>query len=216
MLNREDNDYYLKKKILREHQAVLLNGIGVNLTSFSFCPMPEKKSLLMVARLLPEKGVWEYCRLSRRLKTEFPDIRCYLLGGQDKITKEELYPFIEDGSIIYEGIVQNVYPYLQNSSIFVLPSFYKEGVPRSIMEAMATGRPILTTLNQGCNITVKDGFNGYRISIGDEETLFNLAKKLLTNYTLASEMGKNSRLMCEQLFDEKIINAQIVSTILEG
>lgn len=158
--NEDDLGVFIKHGIISGDRAVILNGSGVNLDKFPQKPLPEEFALLCISRLIRDKGVMEYLEACRILKQRHPQVRCMLVGPFDTnpsaIQKEELQGYIDDGSIEYFGEQKNVQPYLEQCSIYVLPS-YHEGTPKTVLEAMATGRPILTTDAPGCRQTVPEG-----------------------------------------------------------
>ena len=134
----------------------------------------------MISRLLKSKGVGEYLEAARTVKQKHPEVRFCLLGKyetqmQDALSKEYVQKFIDDGIIERFEETNDVRPYYAQCSVYVLPS-YREGTPRTVLEAMATGRPILTTDTQGCRETVRDGVNGFLVPIKNNDTL---AEKML-------------------------------------
>ena len=163
--------------------------------------------------MLREKGVEIFANAAREIKKNYPDIRFILLGGLDSnpsaLKKEEIESWVNEKILEWPGHVP-VKDWLKNSSVFVLPSHYREGVPRSTQEAMAMGRPIITTDSIGCRDTVIDGVNGFLIPIQNEECLINKMEFFIKNKDQIIKMGKASRTLAEERFDErKKISEQI-------
>ena len=163
----------------------------------------------MTARLLWSKGIREYLSAIPIVKAAYPQARFMLVGGLDhndeSLSQAELDSAITDGFIEYLGFADDVRPYLERCSVYVLPS-YHEGVPRSVLEAMAVGRAIITTNAPGCRDTVADGQNGYLVPIGDAKTLAAHMITLARNPALRRSMGQSSRNRCAQIFEVNKIN----------
>lgn len=208
-LNKDDVEEFVGRRLVRREKSVLVHGIGVDLERFSHKPLHNHKTFLMVARLHREKGVLEYCQCARLVKSRYPDARFLLLGAEMDITAEDLrqYPEVE-----YLGCVEDVRPYLEASSVVVLPS-YREGLPMSLMEAEATGRAVITCMTIGCKETVRDGYNGFLVPAKDAEALAEKCMYFLENPQKVAQMGENSRRFAQEHFDQKKINAQILSVM---
>lgn len=213
--NPDDMQMFINMKLVSKSKANKVNGSGVNLTKFTPVNMPKEIVFLMVSRLLKEKGVIEYINAARILKRQFPEARFQLIGPLDKssagVSYKDLNNFIDDGTIEYIGEVSNVQKYYGKSSVFVLPSYYREGIPRVILEAMATGRPIITTDSPGCRETVVDGRNGFIIPARDTELLAEKMKWFINHFDEALEMGQQSRIICEEKFDVNIVNKNMLN-----
>ena len=196
-----------------DHQKVMvIQGTGVNLQEWPYHSPPlYPLTFTLAARLLKEKGILEFCAAASRIKQSHPEVRFWLLGGLDTnpgaLSKEEIEKYTQ--IVEWFGFV-NVKDYLAKTSVFVLPSFYREGVPRSIQEALAMGRPIITTDVPGCRETVKDGYNGFLVPPRDVEALVAAIQRFIDSPDLIPKMGLNSRQMAVDLFDVKKINAQYI------
>lgn len=214
--NDDDLGVFVKHGIVKREQAVMLNGSGVNLEKFPPVAQPEKPAFLCISRLIRDKGVMEYLLACRKLKQRRPQVRCMLVGPFDTnpsaIKKEELQSFIDDGSIEYFGEQKDVQPYLALCSAYVLPS-YHEGTPKTVLEAMATGRAILTTDAPGCRQTVTDGKNGYLVPVKDVDALVSAMERLLDTPDTCEAMGKESRKLAEARYDVHKINQIIQKTM---
>ena len=167
----------------------------------------------MIARLIKDKGVIEYLEACREIKKQFPNCRCLLVGPFDTnpsaIQLEELQRYIEDNVVEYFGEQDDVRPYIEQSSVFVLPS-YHEGTPKTVLEAMAMGRAIITTDAPGCRETVKDGENGYLIPVKDTQILVERMKFVIENPDKSAEMGQKGRQIVETKYDVDKVNQSIL------
>ena len=201
---------------LSPHKTVLLGGIGVPLADWRFHPPHTQPiSFTLIARLLREKGIMEYLQAARQVKAQHPTVRFYLLGGLDgnpgAICRQEIQPWLEDGTVEWPGQV-DVKPWVAKTSGFVLPS-YREGVPRSTQEAMAMGRPVITTDAPGCRETVVEGVNGFMIPSRDVPALATAMLNFVENPSLVAIMGAQSRRLAEERFDMEQINRKLMSVL---
>lgn len=214
--NRDDVQVFKENGILHGQKITMLRGSGVNLERFRRCELPERFGILCVARLIRDKGVMEYLEACRILRTRYPDLRCMLVGPYDTnhsaITQEELQTYLEDGSVEYFGEQEDVLPFLQQCTVFVLPS-YREGTPKSILEAMAVGRAVVTTDAPGCRETVRHGENGLLVPVKDSDALVEAVDRLYHHPQQLREMAKKSRQMAEERFDVRIVNQTIMETM---
>jgi len=144
--------------------CVLINGSGVDTEYYKPEPFPENISFLLIARLLKDKGIREYAEAAKIIKQKYPNIFFRLVGWIENnpasISKKELDLWVKQGIIEYTGKLSDVRPAIAESSVYVLPS-YREGTPRTVLEAMAMGRPIITTDAPRCRETVQRGKNGF-------------------------------------------------------
>jgi glycosyltransferase involved in cell wall biosynthesis len=205
--NDEDKHLFLDNAIIQENQAFQIKGSGVDLNTFKYVPEPEndKIQILFTARMLKEKGVFELISAANILRDKYKNkIRFSLCGGIDDnptaITKDELETITDGQYIIWLGYKTNVRELLEKSHIMAFPSYYREGLPKSLIEACAVGRPIVTTNSIGCKDVVIDGYNGYLIPIKDSKTLAEKLEILIENKPLRMIMGMNSRQFAEQCF----------------
>lgn len=192
-----------------QRKAIAVNGEGINLTLFPFSKPPQNFSFVFAGRLLTHKGIEEYVKAARILKTKYPHVSFKIAGGFHSnpavISKKDLDRWIEEGTIDYLGDVADILPVLQESSVCVLPS-YREGCPRVISEAMAVGRAVVTTDAPGCRDTVVMGQNGYLVPIQDTDKLKEAMENLIRNPSRVKDMGKASRNLAEERFDVRKIN----------
>jgi len=196
-------------------QAVVVNGSGVNLDSFPLVPPVQSPiKFLFIARLLGDKGIRQFVEAAYRLRAMVSVVEFHVVGwiddNSDSITPAELEQWCKDGVINYHGRLSDVRPVLADSSVFVLPSFYPEGTPRTILEALSMGRPVITTDMPGCRETVVDGENGYLIEARDSESLLKAMLQFIENPGLISSMGQCSREIAERKYDVHKVNEQML------
>lgn len=214
-LNPDDSNFFISRKLVGKDKVAQIPGIGVDLQHFALAPVSEKPvTFLLIARLLREKGIFEYIEAIRKVKENYPDIRCLLLGDIDtnpsSIKREQVQNWVAEGLVEWPGAVSDVRPWIASSSVFVLPS-YREGVPRSTQEAMAMGRAVVTTDVPGCRETVDDGINGFIVPPRDSLALANAMCNFIRDPSLIRKMGMKSRKKCEARFNEIDINNRILA-----
>ena len=208
--NRDDKQLFEQLNISPQStKNIVVNGSGVNLQDYPKSPLPEEASFLMISRLLVNKGVREYALAAERLKKVYPKVDFKLVGwideNPDAIGHMELDEWVNRGVISYLGKLENVRPAIAKTSAYVLPS-YREGTPRTVLEAMSMGRPIITTDAPGCRETVDHGVNGYLVPVKSVDALENAMRKLIINPKLFFEMGKESRRIVEEKYDVHNVN----------
>lgn len=192
--------------------TALINGSGVDIEAFAPAPLPPGASFLLIARLLRDKGLREFGRAAARLKAERPDVRISLVGFLDTspsgISQAELDALVASG-IDYLGPKSDVRPAIAEHSVYVLPS-YREGTPRSVLEAMAMGRPAITTDAPGCRETVVDGVNGFLVPVKDWEAVYRAMRKLADEPALIAPMGAEARRIAEEKYDVRKVNSALL------
>ncbi|MDA9242737.1 glycosyltransferase family 4 protein [Amylibacter sp.] len=206
-LNQDDINEFSSRGILKSKNASLLGGIGVDLAEWvNTNPIQNPVTFILSARLLREKGVVDFVDAAKKIKSMYPETRFILLGGLDSnlssLCQDEVAGWARSGVIEWPGHVE-VKPWLAQASVFVLPSYYREGVPRSSQEALAMSLPIITTDSVGCKETVVNGLNGYLVPVKNVEAIVEKMTLFLKNPDLIVEMGKQSRIIAEQKFSEK-------------
>lgn len=211
-LNNDDKDEFISRKLVKQEQCVVIPGIGVDLDHFAYKPLKNYNSFLMIARMLKTKGVMEYCKAARIVKQKYPDAIFNYLGAEGNIKIADIQNYINDGSINYLGTTKDVRPYLEDCSVFVLPS-YREGMPMSIMEAEAVGRAIIATNVQGCKHIVNNEVNGFWVDKCNESQIAEKMILFLENKDKIEEMSKASRDLAVKKFDKKLINEQVLNIV---
>ena len=215
--NDEDKGLFLINRIIKEKQAFMIKGSGVDLDQYCYTSEPEsgKIKILFTARMIVEKGVFVLVDAALKLKKSYENkVEFLLCGGLDdnpKAIKEEDLKKVCDGKYIqWLGYRTDILELLKSCHIVAFPSYYKEGLPKSLIEATAVGRPIVTTNSIGCKETVVDGYNGYLIPIRDSDTLVERLKLLFENESLRQDMGRNSRTLAEKDFSiENVIQKHL-------
>lgn len=217
-LNPDDRAELVSAGVVPESKTYLLGGIGVDLDMWPMSPpVFEPVTFLMVARLLREKGVEEYAEAARLVKLRYPRARFILLGGIDdnpgSITATEVRAWVDDGRLEWHGHV-SVQPWLRQTSVYVLPS-YREGVPVSTQEALAMGRPVITTDVPGCRETVVEGLNGYLVPPRDPRALADKMCIFIQQPALIERMGRESRRLAEERFDVHKVNRRLMGVLFD-
>lgn len=219
--NSDDRNLFIKKGFVRKDKTEILPGSGVNILKFKpneAAPQNEIFTFLLIARLLFDKGIVEYVEAIKILKQKNYHIRFQLLGAMDEtanlgIPKVLLNKWIDDGLVDYLGFTDNVLTIIQNADCVVLPS-YREGLPRSLLEAMAVGKPVITTDVPGCRNVVKEGVNGYLCKLKDEEDLAAKMEKIISlDSNALNQMGEKSRELVKNNFDEKFVISKYLEAV---
>jgi glycosyltransferase involved in cell wall biosynthesis len=219
--NNNDRQLFLKSKIVCKNKSDLLPGSGVNLKKFNFSPLPNKKILrfLLVARLIREKGIEFYVKAAELLKSEGLNAEFGLLGFLDfnsanEISENDILNWESQGSIFYLGETSDVTKELANADCVVLPSFYREGTPKVLLEASSMGRPIITTDSIGCRNVVDDGVNGFLCKPKDVVDLALKMKQMALLPPRARKlMGLRGREKMEREFNEDFVIQKYLKTI---
>ena len=217
--NKDDMSFFQKNNLLSKNSKLnLVNGSGVNLSEFTKKTPPQKPIFLMLARLLKDKGLIEYIEAAKIVKQKRKDVIFRLAGFYDKnnpstISKKEFEKLIMDKNIDYLGEISDVKSEISKCKFYVLPS-YREGTPRSVLEALSTGRVIITTNAPGCKETIINGINGIKVNprdtIGLAKAMFELLEK--TDEEIIS-MSNESRKLAEKKYDVRKINQEFINII---
>lgn len=211
--NPDDRAFFREKGITRHDDAFVVNGSGIDLAHFTPAPLPETPIFLMIARLLVAKGVREYAAAAATVKARHPQARFRLVGyldpSPDGVTQSEIDSWA--GAVDFVGRLDDVRPALAAARVYVLPSSYREGTPRSSLEAMAMGRAIVTTDVPGCRETVVDGVNGLLVPGRDATALAAAMERFVADPELAERMGRESRRIAEEKFNVHHVNAAILA-----
>ncbi len=188
----------------------VVNGSGIDTEVFTTAPLPEMPiKFLLIARLLGDKGIREYAAAAQNIRRTHPDIEFHLVGGTDPnpdaIPEAEVRGWYAVGDIVWHGALSDVRPAIAAAHVYVLPS-YREGTPRSVLEAMSMGRPIITTDAPGCRETVVQGENGFLIAPRDAQALAAAMQRFLEDPTMIAPMGRRSRAIAEERYDVHKVN----------
>lgn len=215
--NDEDKDLFLRNGIIKEKQAFYIKGSGVDLNEYCYTSEPETGNIrvLLTARMIEEKGIFVLTDAAELLREQYQNkVEFLLCGGLDDnpkaIKKEELEAKCDGKYIQWLGYRTDVLDLLKDCHIVAFPSYYKEGLPKSLIEATAIGRPIVTTDSIGCRETVVDGYNGFLIPIKNSKALADKLQVLFDNKELRIKMGRNSRMLAERDFSiENVIEKHL-------
>lgn len=217
-LNKDDKADFLELKLVEPSKANIVGAIGIDLDKWQPArPVFDPVTFLFVGRLLREKGIMEFIEAARRVKQKHAGARFIVLGDVDtnpsSVSQEDVAGWVNEGSVDWPGHV-DVAPWLAKSSVFVLPS-YREGVPRSTQEAMASARAVITTDVPGCRETVVDGQNGFLVPAKDVNSLVNAMSRYINEPELIGLHGAQGRLMAEQMFDVHKSNDRLIRWLVQ-
>lgn len=205
--NQEDRALYVGHHIIEDGQARMIRGSGVDLNDYCYTvePLGGKIIVMLTCRMIREKGVFELVEAAELLRKDYDSkVEFWIVGGLDDhpgaITKDEIESVCDNQYIKWLGRREDIKELLQQCHIYAFPSYYKEGIPKSLIEAAAIGRPIVTTQNIGCKEVVEEGVNGYLVPVKDSISLAEKIKLLIDDKILRIRMGKTSREIAEKNF----------------
>ena len=213
--NTDNRNLFIEKGIVPKSKTYIVNGSGVNIEKFSFSKQPDTHiSFLLVARLLGEKGLREYASAAKLVKDQFPNVEFDIVGSEDESFDAIPIDEVESWSkyVNYNGSTDDVRPFIKKCHVYVLPS-YHEGLPRSTLEAMSMGRPIITTNASGCKETVEEGKNGFMVPVGSSKELARKMIWFIKNEEKIKSMGKHSRMIVENRFDVRSVNQEMMKIL---
>ena len=212
--NNDDKEYFIQKNFLDEQKACVVNGSGVDMETFKFSKLPDKMNFLMIARMLDVKGVEEYCKAAQIIKSKYPQVTFTFLGQMENsyrgIDPKIINEYQEKNIVDFKGYKEDVLPFLNDCKVFVMPSYLKEGIPRTVLEAMAVGRPIITTNVSGCKETVKESKNGFLVNPRDYKDLAEKMEYVINHQEILEQMGKNSCNYAKERFEVSLINKRML------
>jgi len=219
--NSCDKEFFIKNRLIAEEKCLVISGSGVNSSYFHPIQQSGNESqfvFLFIGRLIYDKGLAEFVEAAQIVSKISKKSQCWIAGALESgnptdVPSEQFLQWIKFHSIRYYGNTQDIRNIIKQANVIVLPS-YREGIPRSILEGMAMGKPIITTSSPGCKETIVEGENGYLIPAKDVRML---AKAMLKMYNLSKEeqeeMGWKSRELALAKFDEKIITSQYITLL---
>jgi len=218
--NSDDRTLFIKKHLIKDDEkSFITGGSGVNLDVFVKQELPQSNRFLFLARITPSKGITEYIKAAEIVKKRYPeatfDIVGQLDGAVEKSNGDMLQNAINMGIVNYHGATNDVPSWMAKCRFFVYPSYYPEGVPRCAIQAIASGRPIITCSTPGCKETVQDGINGFIVPPKDIEALAKKMIWMIENPEQVVDMANASRKLAENKFDVNTINQELINKIKE-
>ena len=213
--NKDDAQVLLDRALLPQQKMALVNGSGVNLKQFKKTPLPQQTPLtfLFVGRLLKSKGFYEYCEAVQMVRQKYPGMRYQVVGGHHpnpaQLGREEALDLMKNSGVEYLGEVEDVLPPLKEAHVVVLPS-YREGTPKALLEALAVGRPLITTNVPGCCETVCAEDNGMLVPAKDPWAIADAMRFFIENPENLQSMAQKSRQLAEDKFDVREVNKTLI------
>lgn len=204
--NENDKNIFIENKIIKAKQSIIIRGSGVDLVTYKYLPEPAgEKVIMFLARLLKDKGLVEFCEAATTLKKSGFKGRFVLVGDVDlhnpnSLTLEELNNYVSSGDIEHWGFSSNAAEIIAQSHIMVLPS-YREGLPKSLIEAAACGRAVITTDVPGCRDAITANETGILIPVKSSKAIVSAIQILCDNDDKRTEMGRKGRALAESCFD---------------
>jgi len=232
--NQEDMDEFIEKGIIKSKQGVVIRSSGVDLDKYNinnisserllfwrdkFMIKSHEKVVLMVsARLIKTKGVAEFVEAATYFEQENINCKFILVAPSEKNSHDEINPSIFNelglhSFIYYSNFIEDIHNVIALADVVTLPSYYREGVPRILLEAMSLSKPLITTNAIGCKETVRDGYNGFIVNPKDSLGLATSLQKLVTSEDLLREFGNNSRKMAVEDFSDKLVSRKVLSEL---
>ncbi len=215
--NSDDLADFVRRRLVQKEKACLLGPTGISLEDWPESPPHfDPFTFTLIARILREKGVAEFAEAARIVRTHHPGVRFRLVGPPDTnpgaIPESDVRRWVDEGVLEWLPWTDDVRPFLRDTSVYVLPS-WREGVPRSTQEAMAMGRPVITTDAPGCRETVVDGLNGFLVPPRDPGALAAAMIRLIEEPDLVVRMGRESRRIAEERFDVRKVNRKLIAVL---
>jgi glycosyltransferase involved in cell wall biosynthesis len=219
VLNRDDEAFFRDHGMVGAHQVTRIPGVGVGLNHYAPAALPPGPIVfLTIARLLRDKGLYEYVAAAKDVKRTHPDARFVMVGPLDSnpaaVQPSELEAWVREGIVEYRGALADVRPEIAACHVFVLPS-YREGMPRTVLEAAAMGRAIITTDVPGCRETVVEGENGLLVPPRDPDALADAMRRFAEDRAYVAAAGAASLALARQRFDVTKVNSEMVK-VIEG
>lgn len=213
--NVDNRNLFVSMGIVKADKCHVVSGSGVDVSRYEKAPLPngQRVQFLLIARLLGDKGIREYAAAAHYLRERGVQADCVLLGpvdpSPDGISMAEVQSWVDEQRLTYKGETRDVRPAISRCDIYVLPS-YHEGMPRTVLEAMSMGRPILTTDVPGCRETVVNDVNGWLVPKGDAMALAERMQWFVDNRQVWQRMAQASRELAERTFDVRKVNEEMI------
>lgn len=208
--NKDDMNEFVARGLVQKTKCDVVHGSGVDMKKFNKVEFPKTINFFMLSRLLKSKGVNEYLKAAEIVKDRYPDVNFTLLGKyetsmQDAVDRIYVEELVDKGVVKRYDETSDVRPFYKQCSVYVLPS-YREGTPRTVLEAMAMGRPIITTDANGCRETVQDGKNGFLVPVKNVNVLAEKMEEFIIHPELMNSMGNESYELCRKKYDVNKVN----------
>lgn len=213
-INNDDRDEFVSKGIINKDKTKVLPGIGVDLNYFTFKDIRNTNTFLLAARLMPAKGIIEFCKAARIVKKEYPKTTFNIIGEEFTLKKTDIQEYIDDGSIVYKGFQEDIRPFVEECYMNVLPS-YREGFGLVIAEAGAMGRASIASNTQGCKEAIIDNETGLLFKNKDYNELANKMIYAINHIDEITNMSADAYKLCKQKYDQGIVNKEILKIIEE-
>lgn len=216
--NQDDINEVVRRHYVKRNKCELVDGSGVNMQRFKRSPLPSEHIFLMVSRVLKEKGVIEYFEAAKIMKEKYQDkVHFMFVGEIDKtnyaVDTDKLQKYVDDGIVELIPETDDVPSFIKKCRYFVLPTYYREGVPRVNLEALSMGRPIITTNMPGAKETVIDKKNGLFVKTRDPKDLADKMEWMINNPKMVEKMAKKSHQLCKEKFEVSIINKKMLEVM---
>lgn len=216
--NADDKALFIKKHLVKDDKKCFVTGgSGVNLSVYSQTEIPKKNRFLFLSRITPSKGIFEYVSAAEIVKKQYPDVIFDIVGPLDGTIESKADSFLQraiDANIVnYHGATEDVPSWMAKCRFFIYPSYYPEGVPRCAIQAIASGRPIVTCNTPGCKETVLDEVNGFLIPPKDAKALAEKMIWMIEHPTEVEQMAKESRKLAEGKFDVYKVNQELINRL---
>lgn len=205
--NEENKEFMEQHGTVKENYEII-PGSGVNLERFPLLPYPDDEVIrfAFISRIMKEKGIDQYLEAAQKIKAQYSNTEFHVCGFCEKEYEGKLFELNENGTVIYHGMVNDISEFLKDIHCVIHPTYYPEGMSNVLLEACASGRPIITTDRSGCREVVDDGVNGYMIPQKDSDALIEAIEKFIhLSEDEKRNMGVEGRHKVEQQFDRKIV-----------
>lgn len=211
--NPDDRQAFVDKKLVTQESSFRVHGSGVDIDYFMPADaVTDSIRFLFIGRLIKDKGIKEFIEAAQLVIKDYPKTEFHIVGWADDnpsgISKKEIEEWKEYDFLKFHGKVEDVRPYIKESSVFVLPS-YREGTPRTALESMAMAKPLIITDAPGCRETVKEGINGFLVPVQNSSKIAEAMETFIKNPKLIEQMGKESRRFAEEVYDVRKVNEEI-------
>lgn len=219
LFNQFDRKYCIDNHIIASQKSAVIRGCGIDIQYFSprKSPLNDRPIVLMISRILIDKGVYEFAQAAQYVRAVFPKTEFWLLGDRDEfnpmvVPKNDFEKILLKKEIRLLGKAKDVRPIIAQADIVALPTYYLEGLPHSLLEGAAMEKPLVTTSIPGCEDIVDNNVNGFLVPPRNSLELARAIIKLIADPKLREKMGKNGRKKVVLEFDEKIVLDKIIKT----